>query len=71
MSCDMQGYATHRDLYDLWYRLSFMTEPERKAEKFCLFVSDRGFLDGQEAYEYLMNRPINIHSVREAEYENG
>lgn len=56
MSCDMQGHATSRELQDLLFRLGCMTEPERKAQKFALFVKSKGFLDGQEAYEYLMGK---------------
>lgn len=55
---EMTGYATHKELVDLLYKLCVMTEAERREQKFCLFVIGRGFLDGQEAYEYLMEKDI-------------
>ena len=55
---EMTGYATHKELVDLLYKLCVMTEAERREQKFCLFVIGRGFLDGQETYEYLMEKDI-------------
>ncbi len=66
MSCDMRGFATQRELYDLRYRLSCMSEPERRANKFALLVGGK-FLDGQEAYEYLMKKQLDMYQVMREE----
>lgn len=50
---DMQGRATERELDEL---LARMTEEERKNKPYALFIIGKGFLNGQEAFEYLKNK---------------
>lgn len=53
---DMLGHATLREIVSLQFKLIDMTEEERKAMPFALFVKGRGMLNGQEAYEYIKNK---------------
>jgi len=55
-SCDMQGFATERDLSSLFLELASMSIEERTNKKFALFVRSKGFLNGQEAFEYLSEK---------------
>ena len=51
--CDMQGHATQGELESLYMDLISMSEKERAAKKFALFVKSKGMLDGNEALAYL------------------
>ena len=53
---DMLGHATSRELISLQFKLIDMSEEERKAMPFALFVQGRGMLNGQEAYEYIKDK---------------
>lgn len=53
---DMQGRATERELDELFWELLRMTEEERKNKPYALFIVGKGFLNGQEAFEYLKNK---------------
>lgn len=53
---DMQGRATERELDELFWELARMTEEERKNKPYALFIVGKGFLNGQEAFEYLKNK---------------
>lgn len=53
---DMQGRATERELDELFWELARMTEEERKNKPYALFIIGKGFLNGQEAFEYLKNK---------------
>ena len=50
---DMLGHATLREIVSLQFKLIDMTEEERRAMPYALFVKGRGMLNGQEAYEYI------------------
>lgn len=52
-TCDMAGHATTREKHELLLRLSLLSVEERRHEKFVLLVNGK-FLDGQEAYKYLI-----------------
>lgn len=55
---DMQGRATERELDELFWELARMTEEERKNKPYALFIIGKGFLNGQEAFEYLQNKTL-------------
>ena len=54
--CDMQGHATHTELQSLYIELIGKTKEERITDKFALFVSGKGFLNGEEALNYLKEK---------------
>ena len=41
---------------NLYYRLALMSETERENMPFALFTTDRGMLNGSEAYKYLKDK---------------
>lgn len=53
---EMQGYMTEAEGLTLLLELSAKTEEERKELLFVLFVSGRGMLNGEEAYNYLKEK---------------
>lgn len=59
MSCDMAGFATFRDKWSLYWKLRGMSEEERKAIPFALFVGSLGMLDGEQAFQYLQTKFID------------
>lgn len=54
--CDMNGFATSRELSELYLSLSLMSTEERRQKKFALFVVSKGMLDGEQAYNYLKEK---------------
>lgn len=54
--CDMQGFATDRELSDLYFELSLKSEDERKSIAFALFVPSEGMMNGERAYKYLKEK---------------
>lgn len=48
---DMQGRATTNELLDLWFKLR--TDEDERKKPFALFVIGKGFLNGEQALEYL------------------
>lgn len=50
---DMQGFAISNDILELYKELIFMSKEERVNNKFALFVSVKGFLDSEQALEYI------------------
>ena len=53
---DMLGHATVNEIISLQFKLIDMTEEERKALPYALFVRGKGMLNGQEAYEYIKHK---------------
>lgn len=57
---DMQGFATSRELSDLYFRLKVLKDEKALNDPFCLFVIGRGFLNGNETLEYLESNFSNL-----------
>lgn len=55
-SCDMQGYATSNDLESLYSELIKMTKEQRENKPYALFICGKGFLNGEEALNYLKDK---------------
>lgn len=51
--CDMRGYATSRELEDLYHRLKVAKSDKDLNNPYALFVIGTGFLNGREALAYL------------------
>lgn len=56
MSCDMQEFTTQNDLSSLYFELIGMSKKERESQTLALFVRSRGFLNGEEALQYLKEK---------------
>lgn len=54
--CKMQGYADNEELLSLYWEL-LSDEKKRSSEnKFCLFVVGKGFMNGEETFQYLKEK---------------
>ena len=53
MACDMAGFATHNEKWDLYWDLWSKSKEEREAIPFALFVRSMGMLNGEQAFQYL------------------
>jgi hypothetical protein len=54
--CEMKGFATSNELFNLYKDLKLKTPEERAEIGFALFVAEKGMLNGNEALEYLENK---------------